>query len=278
MEKYDYKPVYRIAVCLSGQPRWWRHCVENIKQFFSPPNDPHTSHPVQTDYFIHTWNTNTWRFSKQPHQYFRNELHNDYEEIKERFNPIAIKQSVWKEGMFNGRAWDPMWYSFANSIALKKQYEIENNFVYDLVIKARLDVVYNPKKHFPIHYMLSKYCYTSNMITEFPMEYNYFNFDDVIFYGRSNTMDVAGNIFKNHKVKYTQEYINQRDLSYNLHPAASWYGPGTSMYYHLMEYAIHPTCASPFEYTVMRETIVKENLNTMTDYEKIHQLGRDWYI
>ena len=29
---------------------------------------------------------------------------------------------------------------------LKKKYEIENNFTYDVVIKSRLDIVFNPKR------------------------------------------------------------------------------------------------------------------------------------
>lgn len=269
---------YKIAVCLSGQPRWWKFCVQNIKNFFNHEHNLYHNKNVETDYFIHIWDTNTWRFPKQQHTIFQNEKHNDLSEIAGAYNPIEIKQTEWKEGMFRDRAWDPMWYSFANTILMKRKYEIENNFEYDLVIKARLDVIYDPTTKFPLHRLGSKHCYTSRPITEFPTEFNYFNFDDVIFYGRSNTMNLAGDILKYQQMIYTQDYIDKRHNMHNLDPAANWYGPGTGMYDYLFNSAIYPTCVNPFDYAVVRSTIVKENIDPMKDYERIKELAREWYI
>ena len=37
----------------------------------------------------------------------------------------------------------PLWYSFWKSVELKKQYELENNFKYDYVLKLRMDLILN---------------------------------------------------------------------------------------------------------------------------------------
>ena len=47
---------FRIAVCLSGQARYWQAAVSNIRKFFETDQlDPTYNLPVETDYFIHTW-------------------------------------------------------------------------------------------------------------------------------------------------------------------------------------------------------------------------------
>lgn len=87
----------------------------------------------QVDVFIHSWS-------------------NQYEQgIKELYNPkksLFEKQKEFnalgddKGGTMRKKVTLSRWYSAAESIRLKKEYEEENNFTYDYVISTRFDLVF----------------------------------------------------------------------------------------------------------------------------------------
>ena len=274
---------FKIAVCLSGQARHWKVASENIKNFFN--YDTHHFHfnvPIETDYFIHTWDTNTWRYPKTFHNIFENVRHNDIEEIKNIYNPKYIEQEEFDEKKFI-LAWDPMFYSFWKSLMFKRDYEIENNFTYDVVIKARLDVIYNLQQKIKLHDIKPSLngltpgiCYSSQPITKFSYEFNYNNFDDVIFYGDSRTMDIVSDLYHTYKIKHSQQ--KRYDVAKSLNTDASlYYGPGCLLYDHMVNCGIHPTCNEIFEYVVVRSTAVEQNLHSINDYQLIKMRGTEWY-
>jgi hypothetical protein len=265
----------RIAVCFSGQSRYWKEAAENIKSFFNHTHHPEHNLPIEVDYFIHTWNMNTWRMPKQHHQHFKNVYHNHGPLIEAEFKPKAMEFEHYELGRFI-RAWDPMFYSFAKSLMLKREYELQNNFQYDAVVKARLDVVYNPLTKFPLSRVEPKFCYTSN-ISNFPLEFNYYNFDDVIFYGDSPTMDLVGDLYHTYKVRHTRERLDNSRKQCNL-DETSFYGPGALLYDHMTSIGIHPERRPAFDYAVMRSTIVDAKINPMTQFEEVRRLWREWYI
>lgn len=272
------KPVkkFRIAVCLSGQPRHWQPSVENIKRFFEYDRPhPELGIEVETDYFIHTWDTNTWRRPKTDHSIYADEKHDDGAAIAAAYNPRAIKIDEFDRAKFP-RAWDPMFYSFTNSLMLKRIYELENNFQYDIVVKARLDVVYNPALEFPINRVWPGHCYTCTPISKFPSEFNYYNFDDVCFWGNSATMDLVSDIYRTYKILHNPENIAENEAGKDLDPSM-WYGPGCLIYQHLVNSAIHPDSRA-FDYAVIRQTMVDAKLNTIYDYEQIRKKWFEWYI
>jgi len=265
---------YKIAVCLSGQARHWRIAAENIKQYFD--FSERYSPTITTDYFIHTWDTNTWRYPKRDHWFFDEDKHQDEEEIKSTFAPKYFVQEKWISENFT-RAWDPMFYSFAESLILKRNYEIENHFEYDLVIKARLDVIYTPNLKFPLMTVNPGVCYSSKPISKFPTEFNGNNFDDVIYYGDSRTMDLVGSLFDTYRVLHNPTHLANQQQSENLDPTI-YYGPGCLIYDHCMKLNIATDGSRIFDYVVVRSTAAERGLHSIKDFEEIRRLGIEWYI
>jgi len=262
----------RIAVCFSGQSRYWKQSMENIKLFFEHDYHPVYNLPVEVDYFIHTWNVNTWRFPKTHHTVAQNEYHNEHLDILESWKPVRMEFEPWIEKKFP-RAWDSMFYSFAKSLMLKREYELQNNFQYDVVVKARLDVVFDPRSKFPLIQVEPKTCY-STQINAFPLEFNYNNFDDVMFFGSSPTMDLVGDLYHSYKPLHKQKNIEENIKNLNLDPT-SYYGPGTLLYDHMVNLGIHPERVHHIGYAVMRNTCI--HYNAITEYDELRATWLDWY-
>lgn len=268
---------FRIAVCFSGQARYWRESLENIKRFFEHEYPhPENGLEVETDYFIHTWDTNSWRLPKTDISVYNDVVHNDDEDIKNAYNPKTIIVEKYVKERFD-RAWDPMFYSFARSLMLKRDYELQHSFQYDLVIKARLDVIYNPARKFPLQRVWPGVCYTSTPISKFASEFNYNNFDDVLFYGDSPTMDLIGDLYDMHSIEKSMSYQMKNQDGLNLDPTL-WYGPGCLLYKYMTKLSIHPEGSRPFEYAVMRSTAVDAKLDSVYNYNEIRSKWFDWYI
>jgi hypothetical protein len=265
----------KVAVCFSGQARHWRPCVTNIKRFFEAG---HYNRPSQVDYFIHTWDTNTWRYYKRPHTEFENVKHNDEHDIRHAYNPKHLYVEEFKQEDWP-MAWDPMFYSHMKSVQYKRNYEVDNKFEYDIVVKARMDTVYNTDVvfqpgHLPFYNMMA---YTVTPITKFPREFHTSHFDDVLFYSDSVTMDLLGLLYKSHKQIHNEKDRQEQKHSGNL-METSYYGPGSMLYEHMRNIGIHPDCKTVVDYAVMRETSVKKNLDGLRDYPEIKKDWMDWYI
>lgn len=264
----------RVAVCFSGQLRDWQFAKKNILNYFSPPDRSN----IAVDYFIHTWDTNTWRFPKKHHYEFENKKHNDIEAIVAAYSPVSYHMSVYNPEQWK-LSWDPLFYSFEYSILLKQQYELENNFIYDVVVKARPDVVYDPRNRFPFHHnMPFATCYTSTSINRFPSEFNKPCFDDVMFFGNSKTMDLMSGLYKYYSLKNKPS----RDAAILPKPPididiAMHLGPGTLLYQYAIANNIHPD-AWNVNYAVVRSTMQGQGLDSINDYDKIKKLWWEWYI
>ena len=279
---------FRIAVCFSGQARYWKESADNIKMFFNySQHHHHHFHneivPIEVDYFIHTWDTNTWRYPKTNHGKFFDEKVDNIEEIREFYNPICIEQETYNSKQYP-RAWDPMFHSLTKSLMMKRNYELENNFEYDVVVKARLDVIYNPQQQIPFHLMtpgvnglIPGMCYSGKPVFKFPYEFNYNAFDDVIFYGDSRTMDLVGDLFRSYRNIHNSEALTE--LAFGINPLPSlFYGPGTLLYEHMINSGIHPAAMNePIDYVVYRSTAAVDHLDSITDFMEIRKRWADWY-
>ena len=134
----------RIAICFSGQIRTGVESSENIKQFIGELY-PHC------DFFIHTWDLNTSKplFNPSPELIYGNEQiitktpSDSYTKIYEIYSPI--KMTIEKHIFSSEKI--PLYYSWKKSIESKIEYERENNFKYDYVIKLRFDAIYSPEIH-----------------------------------------------------------------------------------------------------------------------------------
>jgi hypothetical protein len=215
----------KIAVCFSGQLRSWRECYQSWLVLFEDLKNCPKFSDVEIDVFIHLWNFNTI----PPHKWtiidgVREEMLNVYSgvgisEIKEFIDVMSpkkyiiedFKKSSSREKFLNDRSenignsdggvisWAaPQLYSIMRSGQLKRDYEIENNFEYDICIKMRYDSKFlDHNKNLllnEIPYPLSKrtiYSMHSINIDEFPYEL----IGDIFFYSDSQTYDVLTSLY-----------------------------------------------------------------------------------
>lgn len=259
----------KIAICMSGQLRNWEIAKVNQKEFWKLPKST-------VDYFIHTWDySGDRRGVSQPYEW-RDGSEQEFNEIVEWYDP---KKSIYDnkpQEYFHGNDhWLSLFYSFAQSVMLKREYEIENNFEYDLVIKTRPDIAFDPKQRFTYDILNDNILYTThggNMETEFGM----FNINDCCFYSNSYTMDILINLYF-----YRQKVINEKSGhdsdELNFHPL----GPGILMHEYCRDYGITPV--STLSYSGFQETLIKlgcpENLNLMDsrDFAVMEKYFREWY-
>jgi len=270
----------RIAVCISGQPRTWKTAAKNIKNYFDLPG-------VTIDYFIHTWDTNSYRDlndtsdKKMDYKITKEEA----DEIKNIYNPILMEFEKYDCTRF--QRWNALFYSFMKSVWLKKKYELENDFEYDIVIKTRFDINFKqeginafgkPLNKFYLHEIYPLVGYTCNELFEhkFPTEFNQNHFDDVLFYSDSKTMDIISNIYFWYKniIKvsefqaYKNEYISNHEFQY---------GPGTLLYSYLTKNTIHPMCKLCIPYYVVRKEAEINELDSINDWEQILDISHKFY-
>lgn len=258
----------------------WEWSLKNVKNYFEDDDAHHRKGKIEVDYFMHCWDIDTWRHPHKPRHFSPQDIkHGDYEKIVNAYNMKSAVLEEYSDDKFI-LAWDPLFYSFSKSVALKRQYELDNDFEYDLVIKARLDTVYNPASKFPYvnEYVNQRTVYAPHTISQFPNEFNYWNFDDVIFYGHSNTMDIVADIYKSNKTIHTQEYIDEHVSRSDFALSFNFYGPGCMLYEHIINAGLRADYPNsfPIRYKVSRMTM--RHLDSLNDWDKIAELGSYWYI
>jgi hypothetical protein len=280
--------VFNIAVCLSGQPRTWKTASDNILNYFNPKIYDETGVRVHVDYFIHTWDTNSYRDKTQPRwkaQDYKIENISEEDDIMLTFIPAAMEYHKYVPNE-HIHAWSGLFYSFMRSINLKRKYEIENNIVYDMVVKSRLDINFPqegvnrygaPISKFYPHVLRPLTAYASSPTpTRFPTEFNQSCFDDVFFYSDSPTMDLLSNIYfwyidimdKGLAQKQRKEFVDNPEY---------YYGPGTLLYKYLTNWNIHPYADHANPYYVVRKVAHDMGLHSINDWKQIQELHWDWY-
>lgn len=262
----------RIAVCLSGQLRQWEIAKENQKWFWNSSKE-------NVDYFIHTWNYSGDRVGiSQPYEW----RDVDVDEFGEIIKWYDCKDWIYDDKpqnfFFSDDHWSSLFYSFSQSIMLKRKYEIDNNFEYDLIIKSRPDIVFDPKYHFSYEILEDNILYTTHG-GNMPHEFNMFNVNDCCFYSNSYTMDMLVNLYF-----YRQKVINGKsghdinngDLNFNT------MGPGVLMHEYFRDYGITPVSTLGHQGS-FQETLVKlgcpQNLDLLDtrEFKKMEKYFREWY-
>ena len=257
----------KIAVCLSGQLRQWQIGVDNQKWFWNTANKDN----VEVDYFGHTW-TYSWDrpgvsapYKERP--IFQEEL----DLFKEKFELKKLLVDSRDQQSFRGNDhWSSLFYSFSKSLLLKREYEIENNFVYDLVIKSRPDLVFDPQSSFKVPHLENNVIHTSHGgIME--LEYHMYNVNDILFLGNSVTMDFLTNLYF-----YRQEGIHDHNIQNikNIHVM----GPGTLMHEYFRDYGITPFFGSSPHSVLLKEGC-PEGLNMFDEHEFdiMRKYWQAWY-
>ena len=214
----------KIAICISGQPRTWERCYPSWIKLIAKLEELHNA---TTDIFCHAWDFNT-----VPHKMMHQALDKGVEdkstlnqvisqEEKERlidlikpkaylFEDEAISYSR-VDDLFGNIKFIPyreyygdpvvfwagsQFYGVMRAAHLKKKYEYENGFKYDMCIRLRYDLMLDDtqlEKYVDIvNFSLPEYnvvssCHTSaaGFITGFPFR----KLGDIFWYSDSITFD-----------------------------------------------------------------------------------------
>lgn len=252
----------RIAICLSGQPRTIKITYPSILKFFSERH--------QYDYFCHSWDYDIHKYKNTdgtPGVFWGgNEPVNrtDLENTLMMFNPKAYKIQGKQDLPAKSIHWNSLFYSAMYANHLKKQYEIENDFRYDLVIKTRYDLVYDPNTRFDINHPMDSdydlYCFHNARMF---LEYGRINFSDVMYYGSSKAMDCISEIYK-------YIYCTNRRAD-NIEQV----GPGCLMTEYNNKNNLRGIEVRTFDQTIYRQSAIP--LDPFLDYHKIAEHHINYY-
>lgn len=211
---------------------------------------PYVDETFDVDYFIHTWDFNTTPHYKwdvnwdEPDPHKRRELlepfENAYdiiekEEILEILNILKPKKSIienWEVSKSRKKIMDDIassqtihknpikshisWassqlYSILKSAYLKREYELENKFEYDLCIRSRFDLNFDENnrmifaRDFEIPQSRTIYSVHSRAIDSYP-----FNIiGDILYYSDSQTFDLLSSMY-DHMPHIEQNAFSER--------------------------------------------------------------------
>lgn len=141
----------RIALCISGQPRTWKPCYQNWFENFSGDHE--------IDVFFHFWSYNTHPTllrSLPEREYFSGDIDITEEEKKEIIETLKPKKYIFdnrkltiydEQPYITKHVQTPLgwwcrsqFHSIKQATYLKRQYEVENKFEYDFVLRWRTDI------------------------------------------------------------------------------------------------------------------------------------------
>jgi len=237
----------RVAICVSGLTRTGILAIESFRKFFSLLED--------YDIFYHTWDVghNTDSLKK----------------LNELYLPTSyIIESPYEKSEHG--SFGSMLYSIMMANELKKKYEIENNFRYDLVIRTRFDLVFHPSSMFILNNLMPRtiYCPGGNFgITSTDVERHGIN--DIIFWGDSQSMDIATNVYMYYKhVALKKNSLILRGFKFD--PTNTYYSPGTLIYDICIKYNIALIrFVQGIREIPWRDDV--SHLDPFTDYDKIRE-------
>jgi hypothetical protein len=277
---------FRIAVCLTGQLRTWEMCVESIRRFFELQQIEHVAEPhtVEIDYFIHTWDTNLWRRGMGHNREQQKIDPKEFARVRKAYSPKGMVVDPLGSEYVPARPWDGLFYSVMRAVNLKRRYELENGFEYDLVIKTRFDTVFPPHKVFPSHQMQALMAYTSQPVSKFRIENHGNDFHDVLYYGDSATMDIVADFSRYYRTVCPngERVVPITNGLWEDHSTNCYkLGPGTYLYRYLTSLNIHPEAemvgCQNIDYTVVREEAMERGLCPIRDFQEVKRIYMEWY-
>jgi len=189
----------RVALCISGQPRFFEQGFMEIKKMFLDR--------YNCDVFLHTWHSDSLVGTKynSTHSGATNlvglveantpsrllELYkptaHQIEEPKKFEHNINFSSENLRDGIQPNNVFS-MFYSICRSIELKTAYEKEHNFTYDVVVRLRFDL------SFAESFNLEQYPMPLLYVTKSGNPTVYY---DIFGFGSSELMNFYGNVFYN---------------------------------------------------------------------------------
>jgi len=275
---------YRVAILLAGQARTYKICLGSIVDFFSNTKTEGEDLEVEVDYFMHTWDTDTWlehdSDKNKPIYYEQFPAYIEKKFIEDTVKSLKGFKVEQYDKIKPHRVWGGILYSSYTVNQLKCDYEYKKGFTYDLVIRTRPDIVFPPGQRFPFNpfHIAHRCIHVPFMIFKMEQELYTSNVDDVIYMGDSATMNTASKLYQyaGSRVgdppligKYKESRISSPDC---------FLGPGTFMSRHISLLNISSQSLPDWNwYTVVRKSALDLNLNYKDNYDQIVELNKKFY-
>lgn len=213
----------KIAVCFRGEIRTGVEAAPNVFNFIGDLLP-------YCDFFVHTWehshNRVLYQQSLQHLQDIKLNMHENnfqkIEEFKNIYKPKLLKvenydkvihyihSNFYLNNINSQNYFVPRFYSWKESVNLKKLYEFGKNFEYEWVVCLRPDTIYNNKK---LNDLLPKLSSTSFGVNgNFTNHRNIAAVDDHFFMANSSVMDEVSD-WQNYRL-FNAHY---EDLFFNPH-------------------------------------------------------------
>jgi hypothetical protein len=246
---------FKVALCFSGQLRTWKQTIEQTKSFFHL-ND---SSDLQIDTFGHIWNYNTWIDLQYENVLNGPKYLNSYDEpiaeseIQEFIDTYKFKKiQIDNKRATHFSQWENPLYSFMRSMELKREYELENNFEYDLVIKTRTDAVWETLNGFKYEIPQSLSVTAGLKGCKMTIEYFSNDLNDVLFWGDSFGMDLLGNTYRWYYKNITSNIKINNYLPNQI--ANRKLGPGTALHKYAAQLGLFIYYDSNYPWKIVRKT------------------------
>jgi hypothetical protein len=188
----------RIAICLSGQPRTWKKCFPRWMELFG--------HQGEIDFFFHLWDYNSLpRLLSSKTQILDEPISEEEKnDVISTLNPkkyvFDSKKpiSYWNCNLPTSEQFGPwcidQYYSRYYVSLLKQEYELENNFKYDIVIWQRADLYAMPETNVMLDIPNSNTVYTTHNMTD--KNLSVYRIGDIFYYSDSITSDHLALFYK----------------------------------------------------------------------------------
>lgn len=204
----------KIAFCLGGQLRTWDKCHNSWELLFKKLKEKlnnSKNEKFEVDYFIHTWDFNTCSSSTEIIDISQIELDEMLNILKPKKHLIEnLEKSKSRENVMNSISKNGKshldWaasqlYSIMMSAYLKKEYEIENKFKYDVCIRSRIDLNFdeNDIRIFSEQFEIPKKrtVYTVWNSSDCFFRWPHTEIGDIFYYCDSPTFDLMTSIYDN---------------------------------------------------------------------------------
>lgn len=248
----------KVAVCISGQIRTAIEAHSSFINFFKNED---------IDVFIHTW--------YDPEIKDHSEV---IEKIKTLYQPKLFQ--IDHSPNYNRLDFAVMLKTFMLSNELKKNYEIENDFRYDVVVKYRFDILFQHHIFFPTNSLQQRTLYYPIGNTGI-LDYDFENhgMTDVIFWGDSQTMDIATDVYRYYQyiLKPRADAFKSKNDFNSYDCSDAMMSPGQLIYQYAVKHNINPTVQKTPDNNFMSHTLWRVNvrhLHPINDYNQIN----DFYV